>query len=83
MPLPPLQGDMDIKTLKQQWATLVLMYQWNMSKFTQEKYDTVKKLGLYSPSQNGVIVSPNGICPCVSGGGRGHDIDRPKILIEY
>ena len=25
-----------------------------MSKFAQEKYDTVKKLGLYSPSQNGV-----------------------------
>ena len=54
-----------------------------MSKFAQEKYDAIIKLGLYSPSQNGVIVSPNGICPCVSGGGRGHDIDRPKILVEY
>ena len=54
-----------------------------MSKFAQEKQDTVIKLGLYSPSQNGVIVSPNGICLCVSGGGKGHDIDRTKILVEY
>lgn len=27
-------------------------------------------LGSYSPSQNGIIVSP-------------HDVDKPKILIEY
>lgn len=40
-------------------------------------------LGKYSPSQNGIIVSPWGISPCLAGGGRGHDIDKPKILIEY
>lgn len=39
-------------------------------------------LGLYSPSQNGVVVSPLGIAPCIAGGGRGHDVDKPKILIE-
>lgn len=40
-------------------------------------------LGQYSPSQNGIIVSPRGIALCISGGGRGHDVDKPKILIEY
>ncbi len=40
-------------------------------------------LGLYSPSQNGVVVSPRGIALCISGGGRGHDVDKPKILVEY
>ena len=42
----------------------------------------VIKLGYYSPSQNGVIVSPKGIAPCIAGGGKGHDTDKPKILIE-
>ncbi len=40
-------------------------------------------LGCYSPSQNGVVVSPRGIAPCISGGGKGHDTDKPKILLEY
>lgn len=40
-------------------------------------------LGKYSPSQNGVIVSPLGIAPCIAGGGKGHDTDKPKILITY
>lgn len=40
-------------------------------------------LGSYSPSQNGIIVSPCGIAPCIAGGGKGHDVDKPKILIEY
>lgn len=43
----------------------------------------VIKLGYYSNSQNGVIVSRHGIAPCVCGGGKGHDTDVPKILIEY
>lgn len=43
----------------------------------------VIKLGYYSPSQNGVIVHPRGIAPCIAGGGQGHDTDKPKILIEY
>ena len=43
----------------------------------------VVKLGYYSNSQNGVIVSRHGIAPCVCGGGKGHDTDVPKILIEY
>lgn len=43
----------------------------------------VIKLGYYSPSQNGVIVSAKGIAPCICGGGHGHDTDVPKILIEY
>ena len=38
-------------------------------------------LGSYSPSQNGIIVSPCGIALCIAGGG--HDVDKPKILIEY
>lgn len=41
------------------------------------------KLGSYSPSQNGIIVSPHGIALCITGGGKGHDVDKPKILIEY
>jgi hypothetical protein len=40
-------------------------------------------LGSYSPSQNGIIVSPYGIALCIAGGGKGHDVDKPKILIEY
>lgn len=40
-------------------------------------------LGRYSNSQNGVIISPLGIAPCFAGGGKGHDTDKPKILIEY
>ena len=40
-------------------------------------------LGSYRPSQNGIIVSPNGIALCIAGGGKGHDVDKPKILIEY
>lgn len=40
-------------------------------------------LGKYSPSQNGVVVVDiRGIAPCVAGGGKGHDTDKPKILIE-
>jgi hypothetical protein len=40
-------------------------------------------LGRYSPSQNGIVVSPDGIALCLAGGGKGHDTDKPKILIEY
>ncbi len=40
-------------------------------------------LGYYSPSQNGIVVSPIGIALCLAGGGKGHDMDKPKILIEY
>lgn len=40
-------------------------------------------LGSYNPSQNGIIVSPRGIALCIVGGGKGHDVDKPKILIEY
>lgn len=43
----------------------------------------IVKLGYYSNSQNGLIVSKSGIAPCVCGGGKGHDIDVPKILIRY
>ena len=50
---------------------------------THTRHKEVIRLGLYSDSQNGLIVSPWGICPCISGGGKGHDIDRPKILVEY
>ncbi|MEZ7705765.1 hypothetical protein O3680_08020 [Prevotella melaninogenica] len=39
-------------------------------------------LGRYSPSQNGVIVSPFSLSPCIVGGGTGHDTDVPKILRE-
>lgn len=31
----------------------------------------------------GDIVSPHGIALCIAGGGKGHDVDKPKILIEY
>ena len=41
------------------------------------------KLGYYSNSQNGLIVSVKGVAPCMTGGGRGHDSDVPKILISY
>ena len=41
------------------------------------------KLGYYSNSQNGLIVSVKGVAPCMAGGGRGHDSDVPKILISY
>lgn len=40
-------------------------------------------LGSYSPSQNGIIVSPHGKAPCIAVWGKGHDVDKPKILIEY
>lgn len=40
-------------------------------------------LGRYSPSQNGIIVSVKGIALCIAGVGKGHDVDKPKILIEY
>ena len=40
-------------------------------------------LGKYSPSQNGIVVSPLGIAYCIAGGGNGHDTTKPKILIEY
>lgn len=40
-------------------------------------------LGSYSPSQNGIIVHPKGIALCLTGGGKGHDVDKPKILLEY
>ena len=40
-------------------------------------------LGWYSPSQNGIVVSPSGPALCLTGGGNGHDTDKPKILIEY
>ena len=43
----------------------------------------VRKLGQYSPSQNGWVVSRHGIAPCICGGGNGHDTDVPKILITY
>ena len=33
--------------------------------------------------KNGIVVSPHGIAHCLSGGGKGHDVDKPKILIEY
>ena len=39
-------------------------------------------LGSYSPSQNGIIVHPKGIALCLTGG-KGHDVDKPKILLEY
>lgn len=39
--------------------------------------------GSYSPSQNGIIVHPKGIALCLTGGGKGHDVDKPKILLEY
>ena len=39
-------------------------------------------LGRCSPSQNGVIVSPLGLSPCIVGGDTGHDTDVPKILCE-
>ena len=47
------------------------------------KLKSVVKLGYYSPSQNGVIVSKHGCSPCLCGGGKGHDTDVPKILINY
>lgn len=40
-------------------------------------------LGRYSLSQNGIIVSVKGIALCIAGGDKGHDVDKPKILIEY
>lgn len=40
-------------------------------------------LGSYSPSQNGIIVHPKGVALCLCGGGKGHDVDKPKILLEY
>ena len=43
----------------------------------------IRKLGYYSPSQNGVIIAADGCAPCVCGGGHGHDTDVPKILVTY
>lgn len=40
-------------------------------------------LGRYSDSQNGIVVSLDGIALCLAGGGNGHDTDKPKVLIEY
>ena len=40
-------------------------------------------LGKYSNSQNGIVVSPKGIAHCMAGGGKGHDTDKPKILLEW
>ena len=40
-------------------------------------------LGEYSPSQNGIIVSPRGIALRIAGGGKGHDTTKPKILLQY
>lgn len=45
------------------------------------RYDYPLVLGLYSPSQNGVVVSCMGIARCIAGGGQGHDTDVPKILL--
>ena len=50
---------------------------------TGRRRGVVLPLGYYSPSQNGLVVSPFGIAPCLAGGGKGHDTDKPKILIEY
>jgi len=47
------------------------------------KVDKPIILGRYSPSQNGIVVSPRGPALCLAGGGNGHDTDKPKILIEY
>ena len=43
----------------------------------------INKLGYYSNSQNGLIVSVNGIAPCIRSGGNGHDTNMPKILVRY
>lgn len=40
-------------------------------------------LGLYSLSQNGIVIHPKGIALCLVGGGKGHDVDKTKILLEY
>lgn len=40
-------------------------------------------LDSYSPSQNGIVVHPKGIVLCLTGGGKWHDVDKPKILLEY
>lgn len=37
----------------------------------------------YSPSQNGIIVHPKVFALCLFEGGKGHDVDKPKILLEY
>ena len=44
--------------------------------------DRVLRVGFYSPSQNGLVILPQGIAPCIAGGGKGHDVDKPKILLE-
>ena len=43
----------------------------------------VLRVGFYSPSQNGLVILPQGIAPCIAGGGKGHDVDKPKVLIEF
>lgn len=40
-------------------------------------------LGSYSPSQNGIVLHPKGIAHCIVGGGKGNDVNKPKILLEY
>ena len=40
-------------------------------------------LGRYSPSQNGIVISADGVALCLAGGGKGHDTDKPKVLVEY
>lgn len=40
-------------------------------------------LGSYSPSQNGIVLHLKGLAHCLVGGGKGHDVDKPKILLEY
>ena len=44
--------------------------------------DRVLRVGFYSPSQKGLVILSQGIAPCIAGGGKGHDVDKPKILIE-
>lgn len=44
---------------------------------------SVIRIGRLSASQNALVVSSAGIAPCIVGGGKGHDTDVPKILIEY
>lgn len=43
----------------------------------------VLSIGRLSASQNALVVSPAGVAPCIVGGGKGHDTDVPKILIEH
>ena len=40
--------------------------------------DTPIILGRYSPSQNGTVISPNGIAPCIAGGVKATTPTNPK-----